>query len=244
MFDLETPNAIERELELQSYLIFIAIKMKEKKLWKLKASSALMIMTASIFGGIVLIIVFVEYQQSKSNTKNNLVFNEIEQVKKHIKSSQFDNLNSLHVKHPTIASYRDSYPSYTPLLSIIERWNPDNPDPPAIFQETLQHFNYSNPRERAMAEIFRNEEKPFKIYGIPEFNVVVEKWTDQYLSEQMRTQGSQHVEKSASNHFMFWNARGRSVRNYKPPTEFVKLSFTGSYYTYIYACTHIYLYTH
>ena len=200
--------------------------MKEKKLWKLKTSSALMIMTASIFSGIILIILFVEYQQSKSATKSILVFNEIEQVKKHIKSS-FNNLNTLHVNHPVIESYYDSYPSYTPLLSIIEQWNPDNPDPPAIFQETLQHFNYSNPRERAMAEIYRNEEKPFKIYGIPEFNVVVDKWTDQYLSEQMRTQGSQHVEKSSSNHFMFWNARGRSVRNYKPPTEFVKLSFTG-----------------
>ena len=200
-------------------------------------------MTASIFGGIILIIVFVEYQQSKSIIKNNLVFDEIEQVKKHIKSSQVkNNLNSLHVKHPTIESYRDSYPSYTPLLSIIEQWNPDNPDPPAIFQETLQHFNYSNLRERAMAEIYRNEEKPFKVYGIPEFNVVVDKWTDQYLSEQMRTQGSQHVEKSSSNHFMFWNARGRSVRNYKPPTEFVKLSFTGSYCTYI--CMYTYIFIH
>ena len=36
------------------------------------------------------------------------------------------------------------YPLYTSLLDTISTWNPDNPDPPPAFLETIQHFNYSN----------------------------------------------------------------------------------------------------
>jgi hypothetical protein len=72
----------------------------------------------------------------------------------------------------------DSYPVFNSLLDIVTAWNPDNPDPPPIFRETLQHFNYSNPVERAMAETFRDSEIPFKVYDVPEVDEVTSKWTD------------------------------------------------------------------
>jgi len=48
-----------------------------------------------------------------------------------------------------------------------------------------QVFNYSNPEERLMAEAYRNAEVPFKVFGIPEMETVVDKWTDTYLSRKM-----------------------------------------------------------
>lgn len=72
-----------------------------------------------------------------------------------------------------------SYPIYNSLLDIVAIWNPDDPDPPAVFKETLQHFNYSDPYERSMAERFRDAEIPFKVYNAPDIDEVVNKWTDQ-----------------------------------------------------------------
>eukprot|EP00596_Hydrurales_sp_CCMP1899_P004425 CAMPEP_0119049738 /NCGR_PEP_ID=MMETSP1177-20130426/66105_1 /TAXON_ID=2985 /ORGANISM="Ochromonas sp, Strain CCMP1899" /LENGTH=231 /DNA_ID=CAMNT_0007027311 /DNA_START=48 /DNA_END=740 /DNA_ORIENTATION=- len=114
------------------------------------------------------------------------------------------------------------YPIYCSLLDIISNWNPDNPDPPIEFKETLQHFNYSDPTELIMATKFRDAELPFKVYNVPELNSVSEKWSDEYLEKQFNGRQSRHVEMSKNNHFMYWNAmlRGR-MKGYEPPTEFV-----------------------
>jgi len=72
----------------------------------------------------------------------------------------------------------DSYPVFNSLLDIVTAWNPDDPDPPPVFRETLQHFNYSNPTERTMAESFRDAEIPFKVYDVPDVDEVTSKWTD------------------------------------------------------------------
>ena len=117
-----------------------------------------------------------------------------------------------------------TYPLYISLLDIITRWNPDNPDPPAEFQETLQHFNFSNPDEMIMAANFRNAELPFKIYDIPEFVSAALKWDDHYLTSQFHNVvQSRRVEKSRNNHFMYWNGnmRGQMRDYWVPPTEFV-----------------------
>lgn len=146
--------------------------------------------------------------------------------------SNKDNFNpTTHVKsiisYPPVKVYNPeshNYPEYKPLLSLIEYWNPDDPDPPTYFNETLQHFNYSNHWERKMAEAYRNAEVPFKIYNVPEFTRATELWTDDYLIKNMAFK-SAHVEKSESNHFMFWNMRGKKDTTFVPPTEIVKLSF-------------------
>ena len=103
-----------------------------------------------------------------------------------------------------------NYPVYKPLLQVLQEWNPDNPDAPNEFKETLQHFNYSDPIEREIATKFREAELPFKVYGVPNINEVVEKWTNEYLSDRLKRDGSILTERSKNNHFMFWKRK-----NYK-----------------------------
>ena len=67
------------------------------------------------------------------------------------------------------ASINASYPAFEPLLDILTRWPPDDPNIPTIFTESLMHFNYSNLLERSAAEAYRNKELPFKVYDVPEF---------------------------------------------------------------------------
>ena len=112
------------------------------------------------------------------------------------------------------------YPEFVKLGNVVSAWNPDQPDPPKVFRETLQHFNYSNRAERAMAEEYRNAELPFKVYNVPEFDRIANKWTDGYLSEEFRKMGAVHVERSDNNHFMYWTLKGgRDANGYVPPTE-------------------------
>ena len=79
-----------------------------------------------------------------------------------------------------------AYPVYASLLSVLTQWNPDNPTPPPSFTETLQHFNYSDPAERALAEVYREAELPFKMFDVPIFNKISQKWTKEYLSHNFK----------------------------------------------------------
>jgi hypothetical protein len=137
----------------------------------------------------------------------------------------------------------DEYPIFHPLYDVIEGWNPDLPDQPSIFKETLQHFNFADPHERSLAEMFRNAEVPFKIYNVPEFDEVVEKWADNnYLNQQItkgianKQRGLIHIERSNTNHFMFYSQRGKKLAElYKPPTTIVKdMTFPEWYPSTIY----------
>lgn len=142
--------------------------------------------------------------------------------------------NNLIMKHPksdkvvwpSIEQYSSNgYPKYRTLLDIVTAWNPDDPEPPSTFVETLQHFNYSNPEERKMAMIYRDAEVPFKLYGIPDIDEVRRKWTDSYLASMMRSEKA-HVEKSTTNHFMYWTKPRRGLPpDYIPPTESVDMQF-------------------
>lgn len=111
---------------------------------------------------------------------------------------------------------------FRPLYSILEEWNPDQPDPPKTFHETLQHFNYGNLEEREMARQYREMEIPFKLYNVSEFHEVSNKWTEDYLAKNIKKHSFRaHVERSISNHFMFWTMKGsrRSMKGFVPPTE-------------------------
>ena len=136
-----------------------------------------------------------------------------------------DNVSNTIIEYPEKLKQPDPalYPKYANLLDVIKAWNPDDPDPPSSFKESLQHFDYSNTDEMIAAVKFRDAELPFKVYNVPEFDSVVNKWSDDYLTSQFRNSiESRRVEKSRSNHFMYWNANQRlHVRNYKPPTEIV-----------------------
>jgi hypothetical protein len=76
------------------------------------------------------------------------------------------------IEYPKMIDSPTHYPLYKPLLDIIREWNPDDPEIPSSFTETLQHFNYSCPVEREIAAKFRDAEVPFKLYDIPNVNEV------------------------------------------------------------------------
>lgn len=110
---------------------------------------------------------------------------------------------------------------YKSLYEVVSSWNPDTPEQPPFFQETLQHFDYGNPREREIAARYRDAEIPFKIYNVSEFNEVSHLWTDDYLSVELaKMKRRNSVERSKSNHFLYW--KGKKMKNkkgYVPPTE-------------------------
>jgi hypothetical protein len=123
---------------------------------------------------------------------------------------------------PLVPSPQKNYPQAASLLSIVKSWNPDDSDPPKEFKEVLQHFNYSNQEERMMAMNYLEAELPFKLYNVPEFDATAALWTDSYLANNLQ---SYRVEKSKTNHFMFYNGGARRVKDYKPPTQVVKMTY-------------------
>jgi hypothetical protein len=125
---------------------------------------------------------------------------------------------------PELREYSpESYPEYRSLLTHLENWNPDQPQQPNSFLETLQHFNYSDPDERAMAEKYRNAEVPFKLYDIPELDRVRRRWDESYLTRAMRFEWPR-VEESTDNHFMFFIEK--AFPHWKPPQRVTTMSFT------------------
>lgn len=128
-----------------------------------------------------------------------------------------------HVELPVLMSAPPpsgvGYPAFTSLLSLVQKWSPDDPDPPAYFKETLQSFNYSDPLERSYAEKFRNAELPFKVYGVPDLTQVSTLWTDRYLNDQLERTWRIYVEKSKNNHFMYWVPEGKVDPSLVPPVE-------------------------
>ena len=77
------------------------------------------------------------------------------------------------------------YPFLEPLGTLMTRWPQDDIDnPPQPFVERLQHFDYNDPEQVAMALKFRDAELPFKVYNVPEVVAAGKKWTDEYISSQ------------------------------------------------------------
>jgi hypothetical protein len=126
--------------------------------------------------------------------------------------------------YPELKYTPENYPEFDSLKTIVDRWNPDVSDLPERFIERLQHFNYSSLYERKLSEVFRNAELPYKLYNVPEVDVVSKRWTDTYLRKNFKSQ-TYHVEKSTSNHFMYWNMRSSFDKDFVPPTSLVDMSF-------------------
>ncbi len=189
-----------------------------------------------IFSAVSLSLVGVYFYISDVKYTNNNSSNEVQNNLRgdfinNLGPDNFDPSNGYekdnNIMWPTILSAvptDNSYPVYDSLLNIVTNWGPDDPEIPATFKESLQHFNYSNPIERDIAFKFRDAEIPFKVYNVPEFEAAKLKWNDEYLSSQLRGRFSSHVEESTSNHFMFWKSKG-SIKGYKPPTSIVQMSF-------------------
>ena len=76
-----------------------------------------------------------------------------------------------------------TYPQLQPLQQLLSEW-PQNDDFDVTngnqhkIQETLQHFDYQNPKELHMAMQYRDAELPFKLYNIPDVTAASHKWND------------------------------------------------------------------
>lgn len=113
---------------------------------------------------------------------------------------------------------------YQTLYDVVSGWHPDNPEIPDTFRETLQNFNFGDPYEREIAVRYREAEIPFKIHNVSEFDAITRLWSDEYLSRQTKAlrRNPGGVEKSTSNHFLFWSNRAKNnIEGYVPPTEVI-----------------------
>jgi hypothetical protein len=132
------------------------------------------------------------------------------------------------VIYPSLITAPDhSYPVFKNLLDVVTEWNPDNPEVPEDFVETLQHFNYSDPIERSYAEKFRNAEVPFKVYNVPDVEEVRRKWSTSYLKKVMKP--SLRVEKSKDNHFMYFKDGRHNPAGWEPPQQIGSMGFMEWY---------------
>jgi len=94
-------------------------------------------------------------------------------------------------KYPDITdSPLDEYPFLEPMNDLLSRWPQDELEKhPSPIVEQLVHFNYSDPKEQAMAKNFRNAGFPFKVYDVPELTAAGDKWTDEYISSNFDREG-------------------------------------------------------
>lgn len=89
---------------------------------------------------------------------------------------------------PPSSTAETTYPPLQSLEQLFTHW-PQDQDYEGTLQETLQHFNYSDPRQLAMAQRFRDAELPFKLYGVPDVEAASMKWTDEYVGPMFGNSG-------------------------------------------------------
>jgi len=123
------------------------------------------------------------------------------------------------------------YPMAYSMLDIVDNWNPDNTDIPAMHYDSLCHFDYKT--EYKKAETYRNAEVPFIVYNHPEVDNVATNWGNiDYLNKRLGDK-SYGTTLSKSNHFMYFR-RSRSSKTAKdpygkpwqPPTSHMESTFS------------------
>lgn len=117
------------------------------------------------------------------------------------------------------------------MIDITNNWNTDNTEIPAFHYDSICHFDYQNETELAQAFAYRDAEKPFIAYNIPDLDRIVKKWSDlDYLSKKLGSK-AYRTETSETNHFMYWkHAKGKFLRSkegkdWKQPTSIISTTF-------------------
>jgi hypothetical protein len=118
----------------------------------------------------------------------------------------------------------DQYPVFKPLGELMDKWN-HHDDYDGVFEETLMHFNYSNPDELETARLYREMQLPFKLYDVPELREAGLRWTDEYVGEHFRRslkgykRASGLAQESPDHYFAFFIPQRWNVMEYGlPPT--------------------------
>eukprot|EP00934_Nitzschia_sp_Nitz4_P007102 Nitzschia sp. Nitz4//scaffold332_size19022//5232//7076//NITZ4_008739-RA/size19022-processed-gene-0.18-mRNA-1//1//CDS//3329548198//7092//frame0 len=91
-----------------------------------------------------------------------------------------------HYQYPSVSLTppKKGYPNLRPLRELFSDWPQDELDsPPLPLVETLQHFDFRDPEQLAIAELYRQHEVPFKLTNVPELIHANQKWTDEYVSQ-------------------------------------------------------------
>jgi hypothetical protein len=121
----------------------------------------------------------------------------------------------------------DNYPITYDMKRLLDNWNPDVADIPPIHFNSICRFDYQTELNKALN--YRNAEKPFVVYNVPEVDEVVKKWSDlDYLNNLVGPHTNYHAETSNDNHFMYWRKKSKKLMDrlhFKPPTGKVPISF-------------------
>jgi hypothetical protein len=81
---------------------------------------------------------------------------------------------------------KSNYPHKTPLLSLLERWNPNDLNIPQKFVEVLQHFDFENLEQRRASVKYRNNNVPYKLYNISDINKASKLWNNDYILQNLK----------------------------------------------------------
>jgi hypothetical protein len=121
----------------------------------------------------------------------------------------------------------DNYPITYDMKRLLDNWNPDVTDIPPTHFDSICRFDYQTELHKALN--YRNAEKPFVVYNVPEVEEVVTKWSDlDHLNELLGAHKMQSAETSSDNHFMYWRqvSKAKQLRvGFTPPTGKKSIQF-------------------
>jgi hypothetical protein len=121
----------------------------------------------------------------------------------------------------------DNYPITYDMKRLLDNWNPDSTDIPPTHFDSICRFDYQTEFNKALN--YRNAEKPFVVYNVPEVDEVVKKWSNlDHLNELLGANKMLGAETSSNNHFMYWRqvAKAKQLRlGFTPPTEHISVKF-------------------
>jgi hypothetical protein len=122
------------------------------------------------------------------------------------------------------ATPSENYPITYDMKRVLDNWNPDVTDIPPMHFESICRFDYQTEYGKAIA--YRDAEKPFVVYNVPEVDAVVAKWSDlDYLNNLLGAENMHQAETSVDNHFMFWKKKKKKIKDWNPPTGKKQISF-------------------
>jgi hypothetical protein len=119
----------------------------------------------------------------------------------------------------------EGYPYQWKTLDIVNRWNPNDPNPPTEIYQGLCIFDYRQDYVKILK--YRQQELPFVVRGDPEVAAVVERWNSPEYLSKMLAEKQHRVEYSENNQFMFWVNRKKQPppEGWKQPTTMMKMSY-------------------
>lgn len=127
----------------------------------------------------------------------------------------------------------EGYPLQWSLVHVLSHWNPDDTEIPQKIYQGLCSLDWKDPRQRELAQAYREAEVPFLIKNHPEVWQTAERWTHyDYLDHLLGGEATMYRnEHSHGNHMPYWKLGKNQPHppGWKPPTENVDLSFPEWY---------------